>query len=186
MESGNRLKYKAYTGVGSRETPPTILKEMHHIAYQLAIAGWVLRSGGANGADTAFEQGGDCARKPMEIYLPWKAFNRNASELHAPSADAMLIASEVHNGWKYLKEPARLLMARNVHQVLGEDLNSPSKFLVCYTRDGCTSHLQYSRKTGGTGMAIALASLFDIPVFNMHDRNITSDVVVDFAFSVVA
>ena len=174
----------AYTGVGSRETPPTILKEMHHIAYQLAIAGWMLRSGGANGADTAFEHGCDAARGSMEIYLPWGFFNHNPSLLDKPSSDAMLIAAEIHNGWKYLKEPARLLMARNVHQVLGEDLKTPSKFLVCYTKDGCTSHEQYSRKTGGTGLAIAVASLFDVPVFNMHNRSVTSEVVVDFAFSI--
>ncbi len=186
MGSGNHLSYKAYTGVGSRSTPPTILKEMYHIAYQLAIAGWTLRSGGANGADTAFERGCDCARGSMEIYLPWKAFNNNTSPLYHPSEQAMSIAADIHRGWKYLQQPARLLMARNVHQVLGEDLNSQSKFLLCYTKDGCTSYEQYSRNTGGTGLAIAAASLLNIPVFNMHDRNVTSEAVVDFALSLVA
>lgn len=175
----------AYAGVGSRETPPQILKEMYHVAYTLALASWTLRSGGATGADTAFEQGCDAAMGSKEIYLPWGFYNNNPSVLDTPSLNAMLIASEIHRSWKYLKEPARLLMARNVHQVLGEDLSTPSKFLVCYTKDGCTSYEQYSRHTGGTGLAISVASLFDIPVFNMHDRDITSVVVVDFAFSVV-
>lgn len=178
--------YKAYAGVGSRETPTQVLKDMYHIAHTLAQSGWSLRSGGANGADTAFEQGCDDARGFMEIYLPWGFYNNNPSTLDKPSADAMLIAAEVHHAWKYLKEPARLLMARNVHQVLGCDLTVPVKFLVCYTRDGCTSYEQYSRKTGGTGLAISVASLFNIPVLNMHDRNITHDVVVDFAASVMA
>lgn len=177
----------AYSGVGSRSTPPQILKAMYLISHTLAsIGNWTLRSGGACGADTAFERGCTDAGGTKEIYLPWKSLNGNTSDLYCPSDAAMLIASELHNGWKHLKQPARLLMARNVHQVLGRDLATPSKFLVCYTRDGCISHAHYSRNTGGTGLAISLASLLNIPVFNMHDRSVTSDVVVDFAYTVVA
>lgn len=45
-----------YTGIGSRQTPPEILKMMTKIATQLESKGWVLRSGGAEGADEAFLQ----------------------------------------------------------------------------------------------------------------------------------
>ena len=40
-----------YTGIGSRKTPPGILAQMSELAAFLARSGWVLRSGGAPGAD---------------------------------------------------------------------------------------------------------------------------------------
>jgi len=44
---------------------------MRRCATRLELLGYTLRSGGANGADTAFEEG--CCRK--ELYLPWPGFN---------------------------------------------------------------------------------------------------------------
>lgn len=46
-----------YTGVGSRKTPQSILILMNKIAQHFSSYGWILRSGGAQGADTAFESG---------------------------------------------------------------------------------------------------------------------------------
>ena len=46
-----------YTGIGSRETPHHILTLMTEIANILDNIGYTLRSGGADGADTAFALG---------------------------------------------------------------------------------------------------------------------------------
>ena len=46
-----------YAGIGSRETPPRVFKQMTDIARTLAGRGWRLRLGGAEGADTAFSAG---------------------------------------------------------------------------------------------------------------------------------
>lgn len=51
------MAYLPYAGIGSRQTPDDILELMHRIGSTLAINGFTLRSGGAVGADTAFEQG---------------------------------------------------------------------------------------------------------------------------------
>ena len=48
---------KYFAGIGSRETPQDILKLMTKSAYRLEQLGYVLRSGGARGADKAFELG---------------------------------------------------------------------------------------------------------------------------------
>ena len=102
---------KYYAGVGSRDTPPEVLARMTGIATKLYYLGYVLRSGGAPGADQAFEagvdlrydqrseiakcsrraeeQGVDCGICPLpacpyvrkEIYLPWKGFNGRADGL---------------------------------------------------------------------------------------------------------
>lgn len=163
------MEPKYYTGIGSRKTPPNVLEQMEMLAVQLADNGYTLRSGAAPGADTAFEIGCDTAGGQKEIYLPWKSFGGNPSQLYTQRPDCFKIAGEIHFAWAYLKPSVHKLMARNVHQVLGQDLHTPSDFVVCYTPDGCTSLEQYTNKTGGTGLAIALASVMNIPIFNLQN-----------------
>jgi predicted Rossmann fold nucleotide-binding protein DprA/Smf involved in DNA uptake len=97
---------KYYTGIGSRETPEDILEFMKEIASKLESLGWILRSGGAPGADLAFENG---VKEKKEIYIPWKGFNNSDSNLYFDKfkykEECLTIASENHPDWNYLKEP---------------------------------------------------------------------------------
>ena len=156
-----------YTGIGSRETPKFIGAYMTHAAQVLDSVGYILRSGAANGADTFFEQGA----KNKHIFLPWKGFNKNASTRYQISDEALALASEHHPAWDKLSEPARKLMGRNCYQVLGVELDTPSDFVLCWTPDGCESHLKRTSKTGGTGLAISLASKLSIPIYNLANEH---------------
>ena len=69
---------KIYTGIGSRETPEDILTFFTQVANYLGERDFILRSGGANGADLAFEKG--CQNDQKEIYIPWKNFNDSDSK----------------------------------------------------------------------------------------------------------
>jgi hypothetical protein len=62
-------------------------------------------------------------------------------------------------------------LARDGYQVFGERFDSPSAFVVCWTKDGVVSYEQTTADTGGTGQAIRLASRKGIPVINMADPN---------------
>lgn len=166
VDSEEVAVYRPYTGVGSRRSPLEIMVLLSQVGGALAELGWTLRSGGAGGADQAFETLVPDSLK--EIYLPWRGFNGSASHLYQIAPKAFEIAAEYHPGWKHLKFPARKLMARNVHQVLGQNLDTPSKFLICWTPDGCESRAERTRNTGGTGQAIAIASDHGIPVFNLQ------------------
>lgn len=140
---------KCYTGVGSRETPADILAVMTRLAQCLARDGWTLRSGRARGADRAFEAG---AGRAKEIFLAKHA-----------TQTVMDMASRIHPAWHRCDDFARRLHGRNCFQVLGHDLNSPSRFLVCWTRDGLDQ--------GGTRTAITLARQNGVPVFNLAIRS---------------
>jgi hypothetical protein len=128
-----------------------------------------MRSGRAEGADSAFEDG---ARPACEIFLPWPGFNSRPGQTPGilPGADlderAASFAEQLHPGWRYLKPGPRKLHTRNVFQVLGRDLESPSSFLLCWTADGAESEDEASKSTGGTRTAIVLASRQSIPVIN--------------------
>ncbi len=164
---------KLYAGIGSRTTPAEILEQMSHIAYVLAADKWVLRSGGSPGADTAFEQGCDGAVGEKEIYLPWKNFKDNESPLYNVTPQAIELTKAYHPNPSLLafKHYMAKLHGRNAQQILGQNLDSPIAFVVCYTPDGCESDEDRIKKTGGTGQAISIASSRGIPVFNLaNDR----------------
>lgn len=146
-----------YSGIGSRETPDDVAPVMTWVASDLESRGYVLRSGGAPGADTYFEDGVK-SDSNKEIYLPFKNFRNHPSPLHDVCDDALQLASEIHPAWDNCRRVARLLHARNCYQVLGKDLNTPAKFVICWTQGGIAK--------GGTRTAIKLAERFSIPVLN--------------------
>ena len=139
---------KYYAGIGSRETPDDVLKLMTRIAIGLSKRGYTLRSGGAKGADSAFESGA----KFKDIFYangfipPW----------------TQVFTDFFHPAPKNLKEYPRKLMCRNAMQILGENGREPVQFVVCWTKDG--------KATGGTGQAIRIAEYFKIPVFNLKNE----------------
>jgi hypothetical protein len=161
---------KYYTGIGSRETPAVILDLMQEVAYGLALAGYTLRSGGAKGADTAFERGSDRYRMSQkEIYIPWKGFNGETGGIKplilnelGYQFQAEQLASTIHPNWNACSQGAKLLHTRNVYQVLGQDIDYPSKFLLCYAQPTPNG------VKGGTNTAVQIAYRYDVPVFNLY------------------
>lgn len=158
-----------YTGVGSRETPDEVRMLMRVMARTLGEQGYVLRSGAAQGADAAFERGAAQRGFRRDIYLPWRGFNEHTSQRFTPSMAAYALARTVHPKWSSLTHGARALHARNCHQVLGDDLKTPSMFLLCWTADGCESEKDRTKDTGGTATAIVLAERHGIPIFNLRN-----------------
>ena len=143
-----------YSGVGSRKTPPTIQDTMRRIAESLSGQGFTLRSGGADGADSAFEDGAGPAK---EILVPWPNFNGRSHGITPPNPEhAMALAARHHPGWRNCGQAARTIHARNVCIVLGPDLATPSEFVICWTPD--------ARASGGTGQAVRVARAYGIPV----------------------
>ena len=146
---------KYYAGIGSRETPIELKETIKTIVQFLNEKNYTLRSGGANGADSFFEE---FALK-KEIFLPWRGFNNNNSLLFEPTTEAFLTAERYHPRFKSLSFGAKKLMARNCHQVLGLDLKTPVEFIVCWTKNGTIN--------GGTGQALRIAQEYKIPVYNL-------------------
>ena len=102
----------------------------------------------------------------LELYLPWDGFNGLHSKWCPPKREAYELAAEIHPAWLKCSEAAQKLHARNMHQVLGWDLDDPVKMVICWTPDGATDETGTS--TGGTGQAIRLANMYEIPVFNLY------------------
>lgn len=149
---------KYVTGIGSRSVPKDIYDQLYRRALRLADDGYTLRSGGADGCDQAFEYAFTISNSPTEIYLPWKNFNNNNSPLYNSLPEAFEIAAKIHPAWNSLKDAVKHLHARNIHQVLGQDLKTPSDLLVCWTPNG--------EVIGGTATALKLATQYEIEIIN--------------------
>ena len=167
-----------YTGIGSRQTPKEMLDYMMTIGYTLAKSGLVLRSGAAEGADSAFERGCDAGHGRKEIYLPWNGFNHRTIDgisVLPFSTEAMELASRTHPAWDKLNDGGRRLHARNGHQILGKDVSSLdalSRFVICWTMG-----------TGGTEQALRLARQYDVPIINLEKTK--SDTVLLSVFRTI-
>ena len=167
-----------YAGVGSRKTPIPVLETMEKIAQQMAPK-WHLRSGYADGADMAFGRGAHSANGDFTMYLPWDNFNKAPSHgedqrfiTPKPTAELVEIAVQAYDSqsavqlgkkpaWNRVSDATKLMMARNVCQVMGEDLKTLADVVICWTKN--------AEAGGGTGQAIRIANICGVPVFDLAD-----------------
>ena len=175
----------AYAGVGSRRTPPDVLDAMGDIAQTLGDAGTALSTGGAHGADKAFETGALRTDAPITVHTPWPGYNGyrpgrdpetdidiahpNATETVAGRTYADL-AQEHHPHWKRCSRGARALFLRNVSILAGalddDGGTLPVRAVIAYTPNG----LPVGREAGGTGHTLRTAASLDIPCVNLSPR----------------
>jgi hypothetical protein len=139
-----------YAGIGSRGTPHYHLQTMRSIGRNLAASGYTLRSGGAPGADTAYELGAHTVNGKMQIFYP-----------HRVKPEWIEYAAKFHPAWNKCDDYAKKLHARNSAIILGENLDDPVAFVSCWTQDGLVK--------GGTGQALRIAQALNIPIFNIFN-----------------
>ncbi|MND21086.1 DNA recombination-mediator protein A [compost metagenome] len=156
------------TGIGTRYPSQRGFEMLYQIARRMAHQGWNLRSGGAIGCDTAWENGW-LGFDTKEIYVV-KGTSRfiakdstcgHISDYGDIWFEAEDIASKVHPRWEYLDEYAQALHTRNVFQVLGLDLKSKADVVAAYAPPVGVS------VKGGTATAFNLARAKGIPTFNL-------------------
>lgn len=154
-----------YSGIGSRKTPANILKRMTQTAKQLESMGYLLRTGGAVGADFAFAAG--CTNK--QIFLPKNGYNcLQQTEQNIIVSDpeiikkATEILKQVYPRYDSVSELTKKLQIRNVYILLGEHLDKPSDF-VCYWAEEVNG-----KPVGGTSIALKICDLFNIPTIKIE------------------
>jgi hypothetical protein len=126
------------------------------------------------GADQAFYAGAAAAGGRVELYLPWPGFQaqvraaggrRRVLAMPRPSPAAYRLAARFHPRWALLTSTQRALLARDAHEVLGADLASPVRLVVCWTAGGSLDG--QGVYADGTGQTLRIAHAFRIPVLNL-------------------
>lgn len=149
-------KQHIFTGVGARIIPSSIFKILYDIGINLMADNWVCRTGTATGSDMAFRESYIAMSKNLEVYTA-----RNILDNDFNNADlAKRIVRNYHPCYDRIQsEYSKALLARNVYQILGSDLNTPSEIVFCYTENG--------EIKGGTSIAIRIAQHYGIPIVNL-------------------
>ena len=135
----------------------------------MAEAGWILRSGAAQRADSAFEAAARDAGGRLRdldslepLQRPHAGRRSQRPHRDATTTSTVRIAAKRHPCWDHLGPGAQKLMVRNVHQIVGQDPAEPADvdIVICWTDAGLG--------TGGTGTtALRLAVDHCIPIVTL-------------------
>lgn len=180
-----QTKYRFYktkkyiTFVGSRQTPDDVIAQNVTLLNRYISQGYIVRSGNAEGFDLLVS----CHAIPglREIYLPYKNFNLQYlggiyNDAYVPNTawpnyqKAKELVQQFHPLKDKVPEKALPYLIRDVYQVLGLDLKTPSKKVICWTPDGAQTAKECTKKTGGTAMVIRIADVYGIPVENLNRK----------------
>lgn len=157
-----------YAGIGSRDITNSEEETIEKIADKLS-SNFVLFSGNCSGADQAFQKGshGNCV-----IYLPWASFESDKYDFSkalavydlGKSPEGMASISKYHSN-PNLKYGAKMLLARNFHQIHGYLHYPLVSFVVC-----CADVDENDNVLGGTGFGCRLAKDLVIPIINIRTK----------------
>ncbi len=174
----------SFAGIGARLAHPKITKVQAKFGFVMCLKGVINKSGRAYGSDYAFEVGTKLGWKFLSsiyewpdiptsacqhIMLPWNGFN---GAQHKPDAgyfcnlteECFEMARLFHQGWDSISPGDKKLMARNVQEILGQDLRDPVRFLIAYTDGG--------QVVGGTGLALKIAKHYGINIHNLGEEGV--------------
>lgn len=170
---------------------------MTKVAEKLCMErGWKIHTNGDTGAAAYFEMGlSEEARAShpdaaLRRFLPEQGYNGHAQGIVAEREDLLRQARtllgdlpaiypevprfiSLDGTAREVLTPEELalcrLHTRLVFQLFGETLDQPVTMVVCWTPDGAIDAAGFKPEaTGSTGLAIALAQLKGIPVFNLQ------------------
>ena len=169
------MNKKYFSAVGKITTPPTVKDRIVEELKKYVTFGYILRSGGAKGADTIFAQTYMEMGGKVEIYLPWNGYNgkflghdyinQNCCIMVTP--EAFNIAYELDEKWNERTEATKVLDARNVHIYCGFKIGKePLSDFVVYFDD------HPENKDSGTQRGLKVADKFKIPKINLYHYDI--------------
>lgn len=157
---------KYATIIGSRNITKTEFQTLKEIAEFLHNKDFILRSGGADGADSSIMH-----LKNIEVFIPWKGFNKitNGIVLNQRNLNIAKKAIKViHPAYDKLSHGALKLHCRNVQQVWGEDLEDPTATSIVVF---CADEDIFNNVSGGTRTAVEIARRKKIPVYNIRQNS---------------
>lgn len=151
--------------IGSRETPPEILRWMETTGRQIAQAGYQIITGNAPGADQAWARGAN-EHDPSKVTLclPWVGFEsaaikpKNVVVVLDPTSDrgrhCFNLAETIHEAWFRMTPGGQRCHARNV--MIVEDAICVFGYV----------------NGGGTRGAFKLADVLDVPAYDVRAKNV--------------
>lgn len=169
-----------WTGIGSRDITQEEYQWAVLVGEQLTRRyGMILRSGGAGGADTAFQHGVcNVDFRRCEIWIPWEGFL--PEQVHPDFGGCEYIVAGLKRTndaeWFYtehtnimpwfsnMKASNKLLHGRNYYQVVGKEKAPKSSVCIFIADENSNGDI-----SGGTRSAVLVARHYKIPTYNLRN-----------------
>lgn len=185
------MEMKIYAGIGSRpvDVVPWGLNQ-HEMALcrmageYLARDGWILRTGGAKGADQAFAEGAIRGGGQVLLLLPWASYEFEwIASMKAQGADihcyvvqeddvaAWQSVELYHKNSNGLSSGVRVLMARNWLILMGRQGKSKVDFCAAFPKVNQYGNL------GGTSFGLTICAKKGILVRNFAHSDVAKEVI---------
>jgi len=161
--------------------PENVMDKLNIVLAKIHAKQFTLRA--ANNRNNPLEELAIKSTDRKEFYLPFKFRDLDSSyKVKVSKVDYKAISigmtiktnafpnytSEKFNN---MKDIGKLFTGRDVHQVLGEDLNTPVKFMLMYTPKGEESGDKLDFETVGNAvMLFLLSKAFSIPIYNIANE----------------
>lgn len=159
------------TLVGSRETVKGDVQKVWVVTGLLNRLGYDGRSGGAPGMDEEWAINMDFCQR----ILPNDGFQGFYHDGHGILAldyaplnihnKAASIAEQHHGYWDNLKDWHKKAHTRNAMQVLGANLDDPSKLTIY-----AAFETKHGKVSGGTSTAVEISRSYGVPTYNIRDE----------------
>lgn len=133
----------------------------------MAKKDYILSSGGAIGADQAFESGCDKANGKKIIFTV-ENFEKSNENINFCCKKLIPVLDPNRDFLKF-KYNTKLLLMRDVHQIMGTEKNP---FLVKGVIFWINSFDIWNPTVGGTKYATRIAQNLGIPLYNLYDKKI--------------
>lgn len=160
--------YRAYGVVSNIKAPEPIIEKAKQVAEYLRDKPFMLRTGGGNTEiENVFEKSTD----NKELYLPWKNFNQKDSKIFRYDQHICDIARWQQPGYETVPLWQQSFFNRTVGVVLGKDGKSPVRFIIGWSYDSVEHAIHRTAKTGFIGVAVSVAALLKIPLFNLNNTD---------------
>lgn len=161
---------KHYAGVGQRNITLQVAETMKQCASKLEAMGYILRSGGARGSDSAFESGVSNPSAKL-IYRPWNdgkgiPLSKEDFIYSYNLLKELNIIPWIDN----IDQVALKLHCRNVFQITNQQKHNVN-FVLYYCDRGSGLDTQ-----GGTRTAIVLAYKLGIKTYNLYEPKVLQKV----------
>lgn len=168
-----------WAGIGSRKTPPDIIKMMKQIGFLLGATGGVCHTGAAKGADQAFAEGAYLSGDVM-LFLPWQSYEQDwvtnhlnaivrvlVPQTHREAMDSVNMHPVIEAGGT-LSQGVEKLHARNYLII------ENCKFIVCWAPLDAKDE-----EKGGTGQGCKIARKTGIQIYNLYRPDVLEAFLAD-------
>ena len=160
--------YLPYAAISNDNAPSHVVEQFKKIAMDMETRGYTMRTSGNKGVEEIIES----LVSNKEVHVAWKGFNQRETQFTRVDKAAIELVGTLHPAFNDLKDSVKTIIARYAHVILGKDLKSPVRCVVCWTEDGAESAKEVTSRTGVVGHVIILCQSLSIPIHNLVRDNV--------------